>query len=288
MISIVIPLYNKEKQITNTLCTVLQQTFQEFEVVIVNDGSTDHSVEEVRKIQDERIRIIHQKNMGVAAARNTGIREAKYDLIAFLDADDEWKPTYLEILYRLSQKFSECSVWACRYELKEPSGLKRLPVIRKLPFKKIGVLDNYFQVANCSNPPFFASSTMVNKLALQALGGFPIGVKSGEDLLTWARLACKTKIAYTTELLVTYHLGLSIPRPPEPTDIVGKELELLYVQNGRLIELGLYVAYWYKMRMCRCLSHQMYMKALIAFIKSMKYNPCQLKIYASVLYYLFK
>ena len=287
MISIVIPLYNKEKQITNTLCTVLQQTYQKFEVVIVNDGSTDHSVEEVRKIQDERIRIIHQTNMGVAAARNMGIREAKYDLIAFLDADDEWKPTYLETLYQLSQKFSECGVWACRYELREPNGRQKLPVIRKLSFKEVGVLDS-FQVANCSNPPLSSISTMIRKQALQELGGFPVGVKSGEDLLTWARLACKMKIAYTTEVLATYCLGLSIPRPPESKDIVGKELELLYIQNGRLKELGLYVAYWYKMRMCRCLSHQMYMKALIAFVKSMKYNPCQLKIYASVLYYLFK
>ena len=91
MISVVIPLYNKEKQIKRTLQSVLTQTFQDFEIVIVNDGSTDNSTIEVEKIKDSRIRLIHQENAGVSAARNKGIEEAKYELIAFLDADDEWK-----------------------------------------------------------------------------------------------------------------------------------------------------------------------------------------------------
>ena len=104
MISVVIPLYNKEKQVAHTLQSVLRQTFQDFEIVIVDDGSTDHSVEEVEKVRDTRIRLVHQQNAGVSAARNRGISEAKYDLIAFLDADDEWKPEYLETQYGLYQK----------------------------------------------------------------------------------------------------------------------------------------------------------------------------------------
>lgn len=83
MISVVIPLYNKEKQIKRTLQSVLTQTFQDFEIVIVNDGSTDNSTIEVEKIKDSRIRLIHQENAGVSAARNKGIEEAKYELIAF-------------------------------------------------------------------------------------------------------------------------------------------------------------------------------------------------------------
>lgn len=83
MISVVIPLYNKEKSIASTLQTVLNQTFTDYEIVIVNDGSTDNSVIEVEKVQDDRIRLIHQQNAGVSAARNRGIEEAKGELIAF-------------------------------------------------------------------------------------------------------------------------------------------------------------------------------------------------------------
>ena len=105
MISVIIPLYNKEKQVAHTLESVLSQTFQRFEIVVVNDGSTDNSVAEVEKIGDSRIRLIHQKNGGVSAARNRGIEDSKYELLAFLDADDEWKPEYLEAQYNLFEKY---------------------------------------------------------------------------------------------------------------------------------------------------------------------------------------
>ena len=96
MFSIVIPLYNKELSISNTIQSVLDQTFQNFEIVIVNDGSTDNSVKEVEEFDDKRIRLIHQKNQGVSAARNRGIEEAKYEWVAFLDADDLWMKEHLE------------------------------------------------------------------------------------------------------------------------------------------------------------------------------------------------
>lgn len=205
MISVVIPLYNKEKQITNTLHSVLQQTFHKFEIVIVDDGSTDHSVREVQKIYDARIRIIHQINAGVSAARNKGIQEARYDLIAFLDADDEWKPEYLETQYQLYQKYPECSVFACDYVFQDSRGKLSNTIIRKLPFQgEDGVLTNYFEVASCSHPPICSISIMVKKEAIRAIGGFPLGIKSGEDLLTWARLAAKYKTAYSKRPLAIY------------------------------------------------------------------------------------
>ena len=116
MISVVIPLYNKEHQIAETLRSVLEQTFQDFEVVIVDDGSTDKSSEEALKIRDPRIRFVRQENAGVSAARNRGIEEARFDLIAFLDADDRWKPEYLQTQYDLFQKYPQCGVFACNYE----------------------------------------------------------------------------------------------------------------------------------------------------------------------------
>ena len=91
MFSVVIPLYNKELSIINTIQSVLDQTFQNFEIVVVNDGSTDRSVEMVEQFNDPRIRIINKSNGGVSSARNRGIQEAKYELVAFLDADDFWE-----------------------------------------------------------------------------------------------------------------------------------------------------------------------------------------------------
>lgn len=205
MISVVIPLYNKEKQIANTLHSVLRQTFQNFEIVVVDDGSTDNSVQEVEKVNDIRIRIVHQKNAGVSAARNKGIEEARYDLIAFLDADDKWDQEYLQTQYGLYEKYSDCSVYACNYVFQDVSGIMKNTIIRKLPFQEEeGILTNYFEVVSCSHSPIWTSAIMVKKEAIQAIGGFPVGIKSGEDLLTWARLAIHNKIAYSKRPLAYY------------------------------------------------------------------------------------
>ena len=207
IISVVIPLYNKKKQIAYTLQSVFTQTFQDFEIVVVDDGSTDNSVEEVEKFDDSRIRLIHQTNAGVSAARNRGIGEARGELIAFLDADDEWKPRYLETQYALYQKYPECSVYACNYEFRDSEGKVTSTIIRKLPFEgKDGILSNYFEVASCSHPPLWTSAVVVKKSAIQAIGGFPLGIKSGEDLLTWARFAVHNEIAYSRNIMAIFHV----------------------------------------------------------------------------------
>src|SRR5574344_715427 len=112
MISVVIPLYNKERYIEKTIHSVLKQSFNKFEIVVVNDGSTDNSLAIVESIRDSRIRVFDQKNSGVSAARNRGIKEAKYDFIAFLDGDDEWLSNHLPIIANLIDKYPSCGVFA--------------------------------------------------------------------------------------------------------------------------------------------------------------------------------
>ena len=111
MISVIIPLYNKAHTIVNTLNSVFNQTYQNFEVIIVDDGSTDNGIKIIlQNYTDERIRIISQKNAGVSAARNKGIDEAKGEWIAFLDADDEWLPNYLEEVKKATEIFHKNAI----------------------------------------------------------------------------------------------------------------------------------------------------------------------------------
>lgn len=296
MISVVIPLYNKEKSIASTLRTVLNQTFSDYEIVIVNDGSTDGSVEEIEKVQDDRIRLVHQPNAGVSAARNRGIEEAKGDLIAFLDADDEWKPEYLATQYHLFQKYPECSVFACNYEFRDVSGKVTPTLIHKLPFVgEDGILSNYFEVASCSHPPICSISVMVKKQAMQAIGGFPIGITHGEDLLTWARLAVRNKIAYTRQVLAIYCLKADYGVNSKPVNIpqgnqVGDRLESLLClvpSKSKKCELKKYIGHWYKIRTHIFLRGGEKRNAFINLCKALAFFPQEWKLYCYMVLLLF-
>lgn len=253
MISVVIPLYNKEKQIINTLQSIFRQTYQDFEIVVINDGSTDNSVAEVERIQDPRIRLINQQNTGVSVARNRGIQESKGEYIALLDGDDEWMPDYLKTQIELAQKYPECDVYAVNYCFRDMTGQTIPTKINQLPFIGAdGILANYFEVASCSHPPICSISIMVRKGVFESVGGFPIGIKSGEDLLTWARLACKYEIAYSTKPLAVFvesasdtNVSKAIQRSGGEQYVLD-ELLKLYNDHSDLVGLKDYVIRWYK------------------------------------------
>lgn len=285
MISVVIPLYNKEQSIASTLQTVLKQTYQDFEIVIVNDGSTDHSVEEVAKVTDPRIRLIHQSNAGVSAARNRGIEETKGDYIAFLDADDVWKPDYLKTQYELTLKYPGCSVFASNYEFKDTQEKVTPTIIRKLSFKGVdGILSNYFEVASCSHPPLWTSAVMIKKSAIQSIGGFPAGIKSGEDLLTWARLACQYSIAYTKKSQAIYNLGEGYdkknlpPRRQDKGDPVGKSLVELYKKYPKTRGMKAYISHWHKMRASVAIRYDERKETIYEVLQSLRYNIRNTKV----------
>ena len=289
MISVVIPLYNKERAIRHTLETVLGQTYQNFEIVIVNDGSTDNSVSEAQKVNDPRIRIINQKNAGVSAARNRGIEEAKYDLIAFLDADDEWKPTYLETQMALAEKYPQCNVFATNYEFRDSEGNVRPTIIRRLPFDgEDGVLTNYFEVASHSHPPICSITIMVRKTAIQDVGGFPVGIAAGEDLLTWAQLATRNEIAYSKKPLAafiidTFAFNTKPRRRPADVDIVAQELNALKEAFPHTKGLKTYISHWHKMRCAIYYQLGEKKNSIREALKALKYNVFNYKLYAYIL-----
>lgn len=285
MISVIIPLYNKKNQISHTLNSVLSQSFTDYEIVIIDDGSTDNGPEEVLKFQDERIRLIHQENAGVSAARNHGIKEARYDLIAFLDADDEWMPDYLQTQYELSLKYPNCNVFACNYEFKDLTGKVTNTIINKIRFSStVGILDNYFEIASCSHPPLWTSAVTVRKSAIESIGGFPTGVKSGEDLLTWARLAVNYRIAYSKEVRACYNLGEGYdyskqpPRRQDANDYVGEELNKLYMDHPGIKGLRKYISLWHKMRASVAIRFGDRAETILESIKALKFNPLNIKV----------
>ena len=284
MISVIVPLYNKEDLIAISIGSVLKQSYKDYEIIVVNDGSTDKSIDMVKAFNDERIRIINQKNAGVAAARNKGIEEAKGKFIAFLDADDEWKEDYLVTQMELAEKYPQCDVFATNYEFCDANGKKTKTIIRGIQFQEeSGVLNNYFEVASKSHPPICSISIMVRTNAVLSIGGFPIGIKSGEDLLTWARLAVKYKIAYSKKACSIYNIpntsSFAKPsRKPQQPDIIGMELKQLYLNNKNIKGLKEYVGLWHKMRASIYSRLGMSMSCFREIKQALKYNPYNLKL----------
>ncbi len=278
--SVVIPLYNKEATVARAIQSVLNQTLQDFEIVVVNDGSTDKGPDIVSAIKDSRIRLIHQENQGVSAARNKGIVEAKYDLIAFLDADDEWLSEFLETIRRMIMKYPDCALYATRYFLKAPSGNQSPALVRGLADAFEGVLNNYFQIAVSGAPPVWSSATCARKNALLAVGSFPVGVKSGEDLLTWARIAAHFQVAYSMKCLAIFYQTTSCiyvtppRRVPEIFDVVGIGLDALLniISRDQRHALNSYCAQWHKMRASCYLRLDMQSKARSEIYHALKYS----------------
>ena len=285
MISVVIPLYNKVGQVEETLQSVLAQTYNDFEIVIVDDGSTDGSAEKVEALGIGNLRLIRQKNAGVSAARNRGIEEASGEFVALLDADDLWKPEYLATQFGLTQKYPECDVFTTDYEMHDNNGKVTHSIIRRINFcGESGVLSNYFEVASCSNPPICSISIMARRSALLAVGGFPLGIRSGEDLLTWARLACRYRIAYCRKPLAIFNVeGYDASdkpkRVPAEDDVVGRELRRL-MSEFRAPGLKAYCSMWHKMRASVYMRLRMRGKAFRETIKAISLAPANYKLYA--------
>lgn len=288
MISIIIPLYNKEDSIATALRGVLAQSYQDFEVVVVDDGSTDGGAAVVEQFDDPRIRLIRQANGGVSAARNRGIAEARGEHVAFLDADDEWMPEFLEEIAALIAAYPESKARATNY-IFNSNGVKSPTLLRKIPFtEERGVMTNYFEVASCSHPPVCSICVCIDRDLLQEIGGFPVGIKSGEDLLTWARIAVRTQWAYSMKPLAQYNVeGYAVSerprRVPAEVDIVGAELKKMWQEYPKAKGLKRYIANWHKMRSSVYMRLGMKKNSIKEAIISLRYYPLNYKVYAYIL-----
>lgn len=198
--SIVIPLYNKENSVENTIQNALDQTFQDFEIIVVNDGSTDNGEEKVRGINDNRIKIYTTENQGVSSARNFGIEKASGNLIAFLDADDYWFPDHLQNLYELSNAFPECGMFCANYERFYNSNKIEKTIFPDLKFPWKGVVPDFFKASHIDRVAW-TSAVAVPKKIFEVVGNFDtkITLGAGEDTHLWIRIALKFPVAFTSE-----------------------------------------------------------------------------------------
>lgn len=197
-ISVVIPLYNKEQEIEQTIRSVLAQTRQPEEILVVDDGSTDRSAEIVRAIASPLVRLITQANAGVSAARNRGIAEARSQYIALLDGDDQWEAGFLEAVERLILEFPGCGLYCTGFSVMSHDGLFPAPG----PVER-GIIENFFRdsahryIAN-------ASVSCIPRAVFDDVGGFPEGMKIAEDLYMWIKIARRYRVCYTPERLMRY------------------------------------------------------------------------------------
>ena len=223
--SVIIPLYNKAPYIRKALESVLAQTYTDYELIVVDDGSTDDSACIVQQFIDERlkvkgeetsgavtsiynlspityklsVRLITQSNAGVSAARNNGVAQASGNYIAFLDADDWWESTYLERMAQLIEDYPEAGLYACNYVYYKPG---KTHVALNIPTGYINYPKSYYE---SESMPVTSITAIMSIAVFEEMGGFPLGIKLGEDFLLWAKTAMHYPVAFLNEPLAWYN-----------------------------------------------------------------------------------
>lgn len=213
LFTVIIPLYNKAPYVAATVHSVLAQHEQDFEIVVVDDGSTDGGIEVVRQIEDPRIRLITQANAGVSAARNTAIKAAQGDWLAFLDADDWYHPDYLATLRQLIDTHPGMHAVATRYRSVPLQPGQALQTWDTPPPADIEVITNLPRRWMMGSTFFTASIAVRRAAMLQLTPWFPVGESYGEDLDVWFRIAEQGPIVLSHRPLVARVMladGLSV------------------------------------------------------------------------------
>lgn len=204
-ISVVIPLYNKKPYIRRAIESILGQGIVPAEIIVVDDGSTDDGALVVKSITDPRLRLVQQSNKGECAARNRGVAEASYSIIAFLDADDEWKPDFLTRIQVLMDRFPGCGAYATSAQIIKPDQSIVYPRLVNIPAEPwAGLIPNFFELFQAGYA-FNASSIVIPKSILEEVGGFPVGATISGDVACWVNIALRYPIVFDPARAVVYH-----------------------------------------------------------------------------------
>jgi len=204
--SIIIPLYNKAHYVRKTLDSIVSQTFTDWECIIVDDGSTDNSAAICEEFihsfihsSVHPIRLVKQTNSGVAAARNNGVAASKGEYLCFLDADDWWEPMFLEEMDRLIKEYPDAGLYANNYVYYKPGKTRVALNLNR------GYMDYPDAYLHSEMMPVTSITTCMPRKVFDEMGGFPVGIKLGEDFLLWARTAIKYPVVFCEKPLAYYN-----------------------------------------------------------------------------------
>ncbi|MGX1024072.1 glycosyltransferase family 2 protein [Psychroflexus sp. MBR-150] len=201
--SVILPVYNKANFLKETIQSVLNQTYKDFELVIVNDGSTDKSLEVIKDFGDKRIKLHNQVNKGASIARNKGVEIAECEWVSLLDADDIWSKNHLEETYKAIQKLSHADLVSTAYSVQLEQHYIKKPVFSKAIPKHISYIDNYFEYS-LIDPLFWTSTLSFKKSSFNKIGGFDVDLKTGEDIDLIIRFALNYKLGYNPKFTLLY------------------------------------------------------------------------------------
>lgn len=236
MFSIIIPLYNKALYIENAILSVLSQTFQAFELIIVDDGSKDNSskivvelITQQNKDVKEKIIFVKKENEGVSATRNFGICLTKWDYIAFLDADDWWAPDYLQSMKSLIEEYPDAGIYGSSY-FKVKNNQYIPGVIGVEPGFNDGLI-NYFKVYSKTLwMPLWTGATIIKKDIFDKLGGFNPRLKLGEDFDLWVRVAARYPVAFLNKPLAYYNQDVDVNKRAVGVKLYEPEEHMLFTK----------------------------------------------------------
>jgi glycosyltransferase involved in cell wall biosynthesis len=225
-ISVVIPLYNKAQYILDAISSAIAQGDGVGEIIVVDDGSVDSGAALVAEIakNEPKIRLLHQKNGGVSAARNTGIRAAREELVAFLDADDWYLPGYIESLLALNSAHKNAVMFCTGYYVVFGNGTRQTRLLKSnTPEIWSGVISNFYR--EWINLSFTCTNAIAlrREFLLKQQIWFPVGERLGEDQDVWFRIAESGAVVYRNAPLVAYRqdvIGSATYETPTPTNIL--------------------------------------------------------------------
>lgn len=195
LVSVIIPFYNEEEYIEKALISVLNQTYENLEILLINDGSTDNSLKIVKKFNDKRIKIIESTNNGVSIARNIGIKESKGNYLCFLDADDYWEKNKIEKQVKFIEKNNYSFIYS-NYRFIKRNG--KFGNIVNVP-KSL----NYKQALK--NTTIFISTVMLNTEKIEKKYIYMPDKKRGQDTATWWNILKNDITAYGINDVLAYY-----------------------------------------------------------------------------------